>query len=59
MVTTAMGLAISEPMSLLNTMVDRANMVVRAVISTGRSLVRPAVRIASRFSIPPSRSWFI
>ena len=59
MVTTAMGFAISDPMSLLNTMVDSARIVVSAVISTGRSLVRPAVRIACLFSMPSWRSWFI
>ena len=58
-VTTAMGLPISEPMSLPNTIVERASIVVSAVMSTGRSLVRPASIIASFFSIPASLNWLI
>jgi hypothetical protein len=56
MVTTDMGFAISEPISLENTMVDNARMVVKAVIRTGRILVLPASIIASLLDIPFSRS---
>ena len=55
--TTAMGCIISAPVPRPRAMVDMPRMVVRAVISIGRRRMRPVSIRASRFSMPPMRSW--
>ena len=53
-----MGCIISAPVPWPRAMVDMPRMVVSAVIKIGRRRMRPVSIRASRFSMPPMRSWF-